>query len=112
MLMELCKETGWTIEYVLSMKAIRFFALRRALFSILSDEKMTDLIQRCDIQAISIGDVNYYKELREHYRGQVSGAKKKLPLRTFDMDNSEDRKKVDSILASTFAQKARLMGLS
>lgn len=71
-------------------------------------------MELCDVQFISVADQSYYSELRDCYRSALNPnfLRKKLNSRQFDMENDEERKKVDDILSATFKQKARLMGLA
>lgn len=110
----MCKETGWTVEYVLHMPARRFFALKKCMFDLMREEKYSNLMDLCDIGLISVAQPGYAQELKDFYRSSYDPewSKKRLNSRCFAMDNEEDRKKVDAILSATFRQKAQLMGLA
>lgn len=113
MIFEVCKETGWSIEYILEMPVRRFFAIRKSMYEIKREEHYNKLMELCDIQFIGVAKPNYYQELRDFYRSQIKPdqAKKRLNIRQFDSENEGDRRKVDDILQATFRQKAKLMGL-
>lgn len=110
----MCKETGWSVEYVLKMPARRFFALRKALYEVKREEKYSGLMDLCDVQFISVAQNGYHQELKDYYRGILDPEwpKKRLNTRHFDMDNDDERQRAANILAATFKQKARLMGLA
>jgi len=110
---ELIKETGWSYEYVMGMPARRFFAFKKVMFEINREDKYSNLMDLCDVQFITLASAQYHSELKDHYKTLLSPdlAKKRLNSRQFNVDNEDERQKVDAILQSTFKQKARLMGL-
>ena len=110
----MCKETGWTVEYVLQMPVRRFFVLRKSLLEIKREDKYSHLLELCDIQMIGSAQGEYYQELKDFYRSQIQPdvIKKRLNSRTFNSDNEEESQKAADILSATFKQKARLMGLA
>lgn len=108
----MCLETGWTITYVLAMPARQFFAFRKQMYEIEKEKMLLNLINDCDIQAISICNGDYVKELKNNYKNIWSGeATKKLATRGLDADNKKDTDIVAANLRAAFNSKARLMGI-
>lgn len=83
------------------------------MFDIERENKYSNLMDLCDVQFISLASAQYHAELKDYYRKLLNPdvVKKRLNTRTFDVENEDERMKVDQILKSTFKQKARLMGL-
>lgn len=113
MLAEAIIDTGWTVEYVLSMPARRFFVLRREMAKSLEEKRSLDLIEQCDIAWIPNSTPEYLNSLKAFYKSGLApdNEKKKVNIRTFDADNDKENKAAGDILAATFRQKKKLMGL-
>jgi hypothetical protein len=109
---DMCREFGWTVEYVLAMPVQRMFVLRKAIIDSRIEEQVLSLVDQCDIQAISIGDSKYYSELRSHYAMRLPGSRQhKDNLRLFDPTNRADMNVVVSVMGDAFRQMRRLQGL-
>lgn len=113
MIAETISDTGWTVEYILSMPARRFFVLRREFALIEKEQKYSNLLEQCDIAWIPNSTPEYLQQLKEYYRAglDVGPIKKNVNLRTFDADNDNERAAAAKILEATFKQQAKLMGL-
>lgn len=68
MIGEACRFYGWTVEQVMRMQAVTFFAMVDAMKVLEAYEK----IELIDIQAVSVCSVEYYEKVRDRYRKVIS----------------------------------------
>lgn len=116
--MEMCMQTGWTETHILKMPVRRFFALRRAMFDIVRENAGLNYAELCDIQSISLGDANYYKELRSGYMDLCLSPEdlkerneRRSNPRLFKLEDAREGAAFAGIMSDVFRQQSRLMGL-
>lgn len=119
MIAEVCKEFGWTVDYILKMPVRQFFAIRNSMYQLSNEESAMKYIELCDIQAIAIGDARYYSELRSSYRNRLIDTddierknRRESSPRCFKADDMNDMEIVKGIMKDAFRQKAKLSGLA
>lgn len=102
-------DTGWSIEYVLRMPAIRFFAIKKAHNKI-SDERLGKLLfELCDVVAVAPQSNDSLQKLKGFYQNWWLDEKiveKRANPRVFDSTSESDRKQVATILGG-FAKYMR-----
>ena len=64
---EACLIFGWQPDYILSMPAVRFFAMLRAAKKIRFQTRSAYMAELCDVAAISIGGKDYYEAVRKEF---------------------------------------------
>jgi hypothetical protein len=99
----LCKEMGWTVEYVLNMPARRFFAMLIELKEQHRKQSAAFLYDLCDVAAIAICDVKYLKELKGYYKNLQNETWSeplfnKNPRRVFKADDPKESKAAANVL--------------
>lgn len=109
MLTHVCRETGWTVEYVLSMPARRFYAMRLEMLRQDQKEKANFLYDLCDVSAISIADSKYFEEAKTYFRQSMMDPEDRLRedrmrRHIFDADDEIDSRR------GAMAMKAMLGG--
>jgi len=99
--MELCMDTGWSIEYVLHMPAIRFFAIKKAHTRV-GDERLGKYFyEMCDVFALAPQSNESLQALKVYYKNWFDDERiitKRQNPRSFDSTNAKDREQVASIL--------------
>ena len=112
MIAEMIKDTGWKLDYILSMQARSFFALKKEFNKLDFEDRASKNAELCDIVYISNSSLEYYKDLKDYYRGLAypEAKQKRINFREFDADNEDDNKYVGNLLAGTFKTQKRLLG--
>ncbi len=99
----MCKEFGWTVEYVLKMPARRFFAMRTETINYERKSRANFLLDLCDVAAIPLCNADYYKEVKSYFRdAAMDVAERKRVQRmnrhVFDADDPIDSKRAAEAL--------------
>lgn len=72
---QLCATYGWTVQYVLSMPITQFFLMLDQSMII----RALHYSELCDIQAIGLCKIEYFKELKEKYQNVIHGKTNEEP---------------------------------
>lgn len=98
--------SGWTIDYVLSLPAKRFFALLSSSRKLRRERDLYTFRELVDIAFVSLGGEKYAQKLGEHYKNQSSYVVKRNKKAM-----SPDDGYAAHIIASMLNKKKQLMGL-
>lgn len=75
---------GWTPDYVLAMPASRFFALLASGKKIERMKQAQEHVAKCDIASISLGDSDYYEQIRKIFYYRAIGQEDRTERRALD----------------------------
>ncbi len=88
-------ETGWTIEYVLAMPAIRFFSFKKAMSEYIVERSSRFIYELIPALRTSGADSDYVEKVQTYYRSQFLTEDQNPRLKKgteFDLGKSEDGK--------------------
>lgn len=64
---------GWSTDQVLNCPAVRFFSLMKAARKLKAQQESALFVQLCDVASISLGDSNYYSDVRSQFVNRAVG---------------------------------------
>jgi hypothetical protein len=64
---------GWSVETILAMPAIRFFALLDEGRKQSREARAREHVAQCDIQSISLGNPEYFEKVRKVFYDRAMG---------------------------------------
>lgn len=94
-LAEVCLETGWNIEYVLCMPAIRFFAFKKAMSEYISEKSSRFIYEMIPALRTAGADSEYTEKVQSYYKSQFMNLEKTSNHKRnadFDIGKPDDQK--------------------
>ena len=96
-------DTGWTIDHVLKMPAIRFFSFKKACNKVRDERLSYYFYEMCDVTGLSGKDNETHQQLKTYYRKQFADESTVSRInnpRVFDLAKKEDQAQVVNFFQS------------